>query len=458
MATTKAATVPTFAQAGLVFNDATRKLEGGLWLNAVTQGNQGTGTLGTYSKDLMTVQTDLMAEIKAGQFTDATLAHVNTILADITTALASANAAVTGPAAGVAAAETALHNAQTGILNIVAGDTKLAKLAVGTGTQPGFKQVPQQLNGVTANNAPHANLAEIGAIFNDAANKILGGVNANNIGAITTDVNAVITDMQALIANNPNLFGGTTGIHADTVIRQLQLELTYIKQAGVNIDAGRASNDNMLDIIDIVQGDANLHNMAMQNGISGFASFPAALKPATRFQDDQAQTNFWANFIADGNNLGAAAVKLVTTTPNDTAANKALTAKIRTFEKNAMNFDTAQGGIFSSRFDNELQANGTLGAEVAAIIKGLKSGNIALVSAAAGVIHANAADVSGNNIGVGGGTFNANATTAAKALGTAAVATAGTTNTGTTAATTTAAAGTTSTTGTTTTTTRTTPT
>ena len=45
------------------------------------------------------------------------------------------------------------------------------------------------------------NLAEIGAIFNDAADKILGGVNDANRAEITDDINAVITDMQALISS-----------------------------------------------------------------------------------------------------------------------------------------------------------------------------------------------------------------------------------------------------------------
>ena len=60
----------------------------------------------------------------------------------------------------------------------------------------------------------------------------------------------------------------------DTVIRQLELENTYIGEAGVSPDAGRASNDNILDIIDIVQGDTNLANMANQGGVAGFSPFP----------------------------------------------------------------------------------------------------------------------------------------------------------------------------------------
>ena len=70
------------------------------------------------------------------------------------------------------------------------------------------------------------------------------------------------------MAEHPEEFGGLTGVHAETVVRQLALENQFIDQVGTNPDAGRASNDNMLDIIDIIQGDTNLANMANQGGVS----------------------------------------------------------------------------------------------------------------------------------------------------------------------------------------------
>jgi len=91
-------------------------------------------------------------------------------------------------------------------------------------------------------------LADIGAIVNDAVNKSLGGINAGNSAAVTQDITTATTDLKALMADNPNLFGGLTGVHAGTIVRQLELEQTYIKQAAINPDAGRASNDNLLDI------------------------------------------------------------------------------------------------------------------------------------------------------------------------------------------------------------------
>ena len=54
----------------------------------------------------------------------------------------------------------------------------------------------------------------------------------------------------ALMSANPQLFSGLTGVHADAVVRQLELELTYINDPSISPDAGHASIDNILDIIE----------------------------------------------------------------------------------------------------------------------------------------------------------------------------------------------------------------
>ncbi len=345
---------------------------------------------------------------------------MQTILSDLTTATSAATASVNGGGTfgSVAAAETALHDSHVAILNLVNGDANLAALATANGAN-GFLAAPPALaDGVTAATAPHVNLAEIGAIFNDAANHLLGGVNDGNKALITNDVNAVIADMQQLVADQPLLFGGLTGVHADTIIRQMQLELTYINQAGVSQDAGRASNDNILDIIDIVQGDTNLANMASQGGVVGFSPFGDALNPTPKYLDNDAQTNFWANFIAQSNSLGQQANNLVGTDNAD--AINTLINDLHSFQKTVTNFDAAQGGIFEARFDNELLGDkSTLGAEVSKMIEGLQTGNATLVAAAADQMHGNSADVGGNNTPVTGGTYNADGLTVADVLSTA---------------------------------------
>jgi len=408
---------PAFSDLGLTFNDASRALVGGLWQNAVEEGGQGLGSVFKYTADFTNVQTGLQAEVAAGQFTGDTLTHVNAILADITTALSAATASVNGGGdfGSVAAAETALRTSHLDVLDIVNHDANLAALA----TRDGFLAAPVGLaDGVTAATAPHANLAEIGVIFNDLSSHILGGVNADNATVISNDVNALIADMQDLMTANPLLFGGLTGVHAEAIVRQLELENTYIAQAGISPDAGRGSNDNILDIIDIVQGDTNLANMANQGGVSGFTPFGDALNPTPKYLDNDAQTNFWANFIAQSNSLGQQAIAAVTA--HDAAATEAVIADLHTFQTDVTNFDAAQGGIFEARFDNELLGDtSTLGAEVSKMIEGLQSGNAALVAAAADQMHANSADVGGNNIPVNGGTYNPDGLTVAEVLSTA---------------------------------------
>jgi hypothetical protein len=145
---------------------------------------------------------------------------------------------------------------------------------------------------------------------------------------------------------------------------------------------------------------------------------PATDVVPVRYQDNADQTNFWADFIASGNTLGAQAEQLVVNgTPQEI---KAFIHTLQGWEHNIQNFDAAQGGIFEARFDNELLGpNSTVGSDVTAMIKGLQTHNAALVTAAAEGFHANAADVSGNNVPLNGGTFNADGTTIATALSTA---------------------------------------
>ena len=253
----------------------------GLWRNVVEEGGQGFGSAGAVVTDLQTVQAALQAQIAAGQFNGATLTQVQNIVANLDQEVAAATAAVNGGGSfgSVAAAESALRSLHLGVIDAVQGDAALAVLATADGAT-GFQPVPKGFApGITAQTAPHENLAQIGAIFDDAANLMLGGINSGNVAAIKADINTARTALKQLMADHPDEFGGLTGVHADTVVRQLALENKFIDQVGTNPDAGRASNDNMLDIIDIIQGDTNLANMASQGGVSGFSVFPEKLGP-----------------------------------------------------------------------------------------------------------------------------------------------------------------------------------
>src|SRR4051812_10462377 len=406
--------VPSSSGLGAPLNNATSAPVGSLGQNPVVESGQGPGSINHNTNDLTMAHNGLLAQVNAGQFSGAALGHVQAILSDINTALSVANNAAISVASaatsgsGVAAAEQALRASNLDIVNTVntvKTDPALSNLAAN-----GPATVPD----TTAADAPHANLAEIGAIFNDAADKILSGINDANRAEITDDINTVITDMEALIAANPKLFEGLTGEHADAVVHQLQLELTYLNDPNISPDAARASADNILDIIDMIHGDAKLADMATHGGVSGFSPHPDAANPAPTHLDDGVQTVFAANFIAQSNSLGQQAIDLVGS--GDTKAIATLIDNLKAFEKFVADFDAAQGGHAL------LDATGALGAEVAAMIKGLQTGDATLVTAAADQMHGNAADVGGHNAPVTGGNYNSDGVTVAEVLAAAPVA------------------------------------
>jgi trimeric autotransporter adhesin len=144
------------------------------------------------------------------------------------------------------------------------------------------------------------------------------------------------------------------------------------------------------------------------------------------FQDNQAQTNFWATFMAEANDLGTQLNAEATS--NSAADAKNLITEIQNYEQFSNTFDSQQGGVFEARFDNELKvispnAGGTVLADSQAAINALNdiingtnvSNADSVLQAAATGFHDNAADVSGNNIPNGGSNFNENATTVAGA-------------------------------------------
>ena len=408
---------PSFSDIGMSFDDATRAMVGGLWQSDTNEGGQGHGSVFRYVGDLQSVQAGLVSEMNAGQFTGETLLHVQDILLDVDKATSAATASVNGGGSfgSVAAAEEVLRMSHLDILDIVHGDATLSALATQNGATA-FQAAPAALaDGLTAATAPHATLADLGAIFNDAVNHSLGGINANNAGLISADIDAVRSGLETLIAQHPDTFSDLTGIYADTIVRQLNLEDIYIHQAGSDPLAARGTNDNFLDIIDIVQGDSTLAGMASHDGVTGFASLPDALAPTPKYMDNAAQTDFWANFIAQSNSLGQQAIEAVQSTGG--AGANDLIGKLHAFQNEVTHFDSSQGGIFEARFDNELLGKtSTLGAEVSKMIEGLQTGDAALVSAAAEEMHTNAADVGGNNIPLNGGTYNVDGLTAAEVL------------------------------------------
>jgi hypothetical protein len=398
-------TAPALSGLGTTFSNTIQAPVSSLPQTAVDQGTAGTGGVNTSASELATVHNSLLAEVGKGQLSGAALGHIQAILADINNAISTANATVisAGATGGTAVAEQSARASNLDVantVNAVKADVALTSLAANSAPTV----VPEP--------AEPLSLAKIGAMFDDVASDILAGVNDDNRADITKDLNAVIKDLQDLISAKPDMFEGSAGEHANEVLQQLQLELTYVNDPNIGPDAARASVDNIIDIIKIVQGDPKLAEMATQDGISGFSPVPGTTTPIAAHPENDVQTVFTANFIAQSNALGQQAIELVGS--GDAKAIAALIDNLKAFEKFATDFDAAQGG------DALLHAAGALGAEVAAIIKGLQTGDATLVTAAADQLHGNAADVGASNVPVTGGTYNASGATVTDVLGLAA--------------------------------------
>jgi trimeric autotransporter adhesin len=456
------------AQAGAVFNDATRLTDGGLWSTPADNNNQP-AYLGMYTTDINAVSDDIAAmlanpaamTIGGAAFTPSSTdtATLTEIASQLQTLLAAAPQSVGHSSAEVQAQQT-VHAVQTEILNEVAGDPTLAaalnnvQYATGTGANNvGFEALPAGADDpgtLAAAKAPGATLATIGQVFNAANDLAVGGLNHTNLAEFNHDM-AAISQGLTNILNDPAQLAqieageaasdaALTTIHLQTVLDQINLQTSkfdglYATDPNV---AARSTNDNLLDIIDIVQNDANLNMAAGGNGnagtVGGFSEMPAYLNgpdgvnahggTITQFQDDQAQTNFWSAFLSEANviNNQLQTVAAGQDTPGEI---QQLISQIEAYQKFGADFDKAQGGIFGARFDNEL-LSGTLLADTQAAVHGLTgiangdtgpalAADQAQILAAGTGFAADANDVSGNNIPVGGGSYVGTATTVATA-------------------------------------------
>jgi len=443
-------------QAGVVFNDAIR-LSTGLF-NLSGSGNQNP-FLGEYTTDIHAVQNDIAAMLATpgnvtlgGQaFTlnatdTAVLTNIEGQLGTLLTA-----AAQTTNAATLTAANQTLHAVQSEILQEINGDAHISaglnnvQFLANTGANDvAFQNMPAGADDPAAVAAATAgtSLKAVGEVFNAAADLALGGINTANVAQVNADFTAVQQGLTKILGNATMLAQIETGetanavalttVHLQTVLNQINLQLNKYDNAETtgSATALRGTADNLLDIIDIVQGDANLNTAAGGNGnaghVGGFSEMPGGLTGSVqRFQDDQPQTNFWAAFLAEANTINA---HLTAIAGGQEQATADLVTQIQNYQNFGASFDAAQGQIFQARFDNELN-NGTLQADTAAAIHGLTgilngdtgaalAADQAMITAAGQGFAADAMDVSGNNVPVNGGTYVGTATTVATATST----------------------------------------
>ena len=122
------------AQAGAVFNDATRLLDGGLWNNPADSNNQ-IAYLGMYTTDVTAVLNDINAALanpngvtvggNAYTLSDQDKAVLSQVQGQLQTLITEANHSV-GTSHAAATAQELLHTTQTTILNEINGDGALA--------------------------------------------------------------------------------------------------------------------------------------------------------------------------------------------------------------------------------------------------------------------------------------------------------------------------------------------
>ena len=251
--------------------------------------------------------------------------------------------------------------------------------------------------------------AEIGTLYNTIANELQGGVSPQNQHLLIHQVSTVQTQLQNLINSGAlnNLDGAgnpaVSVVHAQNIVDQMNFLSTEIGAFRTDSFAPKFINDVVRDVQDIVAGDTGLAALAQQGNHSGFQQVSFLLTDPTPFPDTGAQTATLLQFIADSNSLAERAQALAGTDPNSAAVHQ-LESDIHTFSVNADAYSTAQGGLFSARFNNEFNLNGVQGTASRELITGLQTGNADLVDGAAAVLSANAVDVR-TNMMVTGDTF-----------------------------------------------------
>jgi hypothetical protein len=243
--------------------------------------------------------------------------------------------------------------------------------------------------------------AEIGTLYNTISNELEGGVTSHNQGLLLNQVSTVQTQLQGLIDRGAlNNLDGTSLVHAQNIADQMNFLKSEIAKFGGNAFDPKFINDVVRDVQDIVAGDAGLSALSHQGNHSGFQQVSFLLTDPTPFPDTPLQTDTLLKFIADSNSLAERASALKGADPNSADVHQ-LVADINTFSTNADAYSTAQGGLFSARFNNEFNLDGVQGTASRELVKGLETGDAKLVDGAAAVLTANAQDVRGNMLAQG---------------------------------------------------------
>src|SRR5215510_9919996 len=243
--------------------------------------------------------------------------------------------------------------------------------------------------------------AQIGTLYNTISNELEGGVTARNQDLLLNQVSTVQKQLQGLVDGGAlNSLDGISVVHVQNIADQMNFLKSEIGAFGGNAFDPKFINDVIRYVQDIVASDPGLTALAHQSNHSGFQQVSFLLTDPTPFPDTPLQTDTLLKFIADSNSLSDRALALKGADPNS-ADVKQLIADIHTFSTNADAYSTAQGGLFSARFNNEFNLDGVQGTASRELITGLETGNGDLVNGAGAVLMGNASDVRSNMLANG---------------------------------------------------------
>src|SRR5215813_4107205 len=200
--------------------------------------------------------------------------------------------------------------------------------------------------------------AQIGTLYNTINNELEGGVTAQNQQLLLTQVGTVQTQLQHLIdggaLDHVDGIGNAaiSVVHAQNIADQLNFLSTEIGAFGTDAFVPKFINDVVRDVQDIVAGDEQLTALAQEDNHAGFEQFSFLQAPPAPFPDTPVQTQTLLNFITDSNALAERAGALAGADPNSADVMQ-LETNIHNFSVAADTYSTAQGGVFSARFNNE---------------------------------------------------------------------------------------------------------
>jgi hypothetical protein len=230
-ATALGATTNDLGQAGIIFNDAVRLSNGGLWSQPTDNNNQQ-NYLSQYEADVSILKADITSAIANGVTVNSVAvapsnADTLTEIQGQLDALAAAVQHAVGNAAAAIAAQGILHNNEQLILSEVANDTNLQNALAangimndGTGAvDQGFQALPARAVAIAAAKAGQ-NLSDIGTVFNAAANLADGGLNTSNLAEFSHDMKAIAAGLKSFIDG-----GGLAAADGNTVAQGSQQTL-----------------------------------------------------------------------------------------------------------------------------------------------------------------------------------------------------------------------------------------